>query len=327
MSTKQPDTKLLSIDILRGIAALAVCFFHLTGSTGLSKNTVALGKYGFLGVEVFFVISGFIIPYSMYKAKYQFSLFGRFLAKRLLRIHPPYLATLLMTILLIYLVRRPYMPSWPSMISHVFYLDQLFHYESISPVFWTLVIEIQFYIFIGLCFFIINNKSTALFVGFIQILLLIFYLNNWGNLFGWIGLFVLGMILFRFKYLQLPKFVFWTLIFQCALLIGYKIGIAESIAGILAVLYINYISIRSNDKAWVKPLLFLGTISYSLYLIHWELGRTVVAIVRHIPVLGGFELFRVLIGVLSSILLAFIGYRLIEKPAIQLSKTIPLKTK
>ncbi len=327
MKSKQIGVKLLSVDILRGIAALAVCFFHLTGSSGLSKNTANLGKYGFLGVEIFFVISGFIIPYSMYKAKYEIKAFGHFLGKRLLRIHPPYLATLFMTVLLIYLTRRSHLPPLPSIMSHTVYIDQLFHYEAISPIFWTLIIELQFYIFIGLFFFFINHKSIVVFISLIQILLIIFYFNSSNTLFGWIGFFILGIVLFRYKYIQLQALTFWLIVFQCALLIAYKVGIIESIAGVFAVLFINYIEIYNSNKSYNSLLLFFGTISYSIYLIHWEFGRTVVAITRHIPILGHYDSFRVLIGMLSSILFASLFYYLIEKPSITLSKIISLKTK
>src|SRR5260370_41397871 len=61
------------VDPLRGLAALAVAWFHFTNGSGFVKTEwlQASGEYGWLGVDVFFVISGFVIPHSMYCGGYQ----------------------------------------------------------------------------------------------------------------------------------------------------------------------------------------------------------------------------------------------------------------
>jgi peptidoglycan/LPS O-acetylase OafA/YrhL len=84
---KKPRVEI--VDPLRGLAALAVAWFHFTNGSGFVKTEWlrASGRYGWLGVEVFFVISGFVIPYSMYCGGYRpRQHFGRFLAKRIARL-------------------------------------------------------------------------------------------------------------------------------------------------------------------------------------------------------------------------------------------------
>src|SRR3954470_23823868 len=72
------------LDPLRGIAALAVTWFHFTNGrpgylpSGLLKSS---GSFGWLGVEVFFVISGFVIPYALWGAGYRIERLGRFMLK------------------------------------------------------------------------------------------------------------------------------------------------------------------------------------------------------------------------------------------------------
>src|SRR5947209_12608451 len=84
------------VGALRGFAALAVCWFHFTfGQTPGLKWT---GQYGWLGVHTFFVISGFIIPYSLYQYRYSIRDYLRFVGKRLARLHPPYLASIAVVI-------------------------------------------------------------------------------------------------------------------------------------------------------------------------------------------------------------------------------------
>jgi peptidoglycan/LPS O-acetylase OafA/YrhL len=98
------ETKRIEIvHYLRGAACLAVAWFHLT--SWWRDGVRASGSYGWLGVEVFFVISGFVIPYSIsvsYKP-YTANAFVNFMSRRVLRIEVPYLASIIMTIALGYL--------------------------------------------------------------------------------------------------------------------------------------------------------------------------------------------------------------------------------
>ena len=83
-------SRLEQIDGLRGIAAAMVTWFHMTNTYSEDSWVRASGTFGFLGVEIFFVISGFIIPWSMNRAGYTIRTgFGSFLTKRVLRIEPP----------------------------------------------------------------------------------------------------------------------------------------------------------------------------------------------------------------------------------------------
>jgi len=87
---QQSSSRLENIDVLRGIASLAVCWFHLTNSYAQGSVAQLSGQYGWLGVEVFFVLSGFIIPHAMYSSNYELrSGWKIYIAKRLLRLDPP----------------------------------------------------------------------------------------------------------------------------------------------------------------------------------------------------------------------------------------------
>ena len=93
-------SRLKVVDQLRGLAALSVAWFHLTNQyhdwAGQS------GSFGWLGVEVFFVISGFVIPLSLAGDWQQRGVraLPLFLARRIVRIEPPYLASVLIVVLL-----------------------------------------------------------------------------------------------------------------------------------------------------------------------------------------------------------------------------------
>src|SRR5262245_2564074 len=103
---READHRIGGPDVLRGPASLAVCWFHLTRFHynvpdrrvfHLLRQT---GDYGWLGVEVFFVISGFVIPYSLYRARYRVRDFFMYLARRIVRLDPPYLAAIALVLAL-----------------------------------------------------------------------------------------------------------------------------------------------------------------------------------------------------------------------------------
>ena len=120
--------------------------------------------------------------------------------------------------------------------------------------------------------------------------------------------------------------VFWAMSAITAL-VSFKIhGLPEALAACFAFLFILYVKLEYFQPSISKVLLWFGTISYSLYLVHWDLGRSAVAISRHIPVLGSLEVFRVAAGIVFSTVCAFLLYKLIEKPSIKLAGKIRYKS-
>ena len=80
------------LDFLRAIAALSVCLYHFSGAALPKVINVYMKptfSYGWLGVDIFFVISGFIIPYSLLGKNYSVREFGSYIARRIIRINPP----------------------------------------------------------------------------------------------------------------------------------------------------------------------------------------------------------------------------------------------
>ena len=95
--------RLQAVEYTRGVAAFMVMWFHFTYllPDGVLR---ASGLYGYLGVEAFFVISGFIIPYSMDLRHYRL---GRdswtFIGRRIIRLEPPYVMSVLLILCVPYL--------------------------------------------------------------------------------------------------------------------------------------------------------------------------------------------------------------------------------
>ena len=153
------------IDGLRFVAIAAVVLYHIGGQT-MSKTGVAWTmagwyhpllrflQHGSRGVQLFFVISGFILgrPFARHylQGEKRVALRGYYL-RRLTRLEPPYLLNLtLLTIAISLYMHTP----WPALLKHLvasaFYVHGLIYHQVswINGVTWSLEIEIQFYIFV-----------------------------------------------------------------------------------------------------------------------------------------------------------------------------------
>lgn len=285
-NTKQ----LLNISTLRGIAALSVCMFHTAGtgslhSAGLLDKFSFIFQYGYLGVQVFFVISGFIIPYSLYKSNYTVNTFPKFMLKRYVRIAPAAWVSILMMMLFYWLpvlffnkylrVSFPEMYSFKNIPTNLLFIAPFFHVPWILSVLWTLNIEFQYYLFIGILFPIIMGKKTSSYL-----LIVLFSMSGWvykiicnGNydegaasatlLFYHAPLFCMGIVTFLYKIKNITTTEYFICMF---LFLG--IGLAsmnyprEIIIGFLSALFIIYIQYHNSITS------FFGNTSYSLYLNH-----------------------------------------------------------
>jgi peptidoglycan/LPS O-acetylase OafA/YrhL len=315
--------RLTTVDALRGVASLSVCWYHLTNGNanflpdGLLKSS---GAYGWLGVEIFFVISGFIIPYSLYRSSYHVSAYGTFLLKRIIRLDPPYLVSIIIVIALRYVFAAlpglggtPFHFSLVQFILHIGYINVFFGHPWLNPVFWTLAIELQYYLLAGLLFFVIAHRSPlvrALAFLCLAGLALSVSANQFQFLFHWLFLFMLGMAAFQLRtgILKLRMFILWV----AALGIGawYVNGLVISATGVVTSLAIALFEIGVKE-----PLLFFGHVSYSLYLLHIPVGMRIANLSqRFVHTIPGKT--AVLAAALAtSIAAAWLLHRYVERPA------------
>jgi len=311
-----------SIDFLRGIASLMVCWYHFTNSdptflpSGILK---ASGAYGWLGVEVFFVISGFIIPYSLEVSGYNLSRYPTFLLKRITRLDPPYLVSVVLAIIIIsgsvFLGLRDHDDrlNWIGILLHLGYLNVIFNYPWLNAVYWTLAIEFQYYLMIGLLFPLLNSSRRVVRILCLAGLVALSFVIRPGSfIFHWITLFCLGISAFQFKRGKIGKLEFALLVIGFAVAGFFKIGFVQLLAGLIALCVI-----MADARIKHSVFNFLGTISYSLYLLHALTGAAAVAVGEKLGLgvsyAGKFGL--ILIAVAVSIVTAYLLYLFVERPA------------
>ena len=137
------------IDLLRFIAALAVVFFHYAfrgyAADGLSKMPypllAPLAKYGYLGVELFFMISGFVILMTAASGSLK-----RFVISRVVRLYPAFWACCTITFAMALWLGSPDGEvSWKQYLVNMTLLSEFVGVQDIDGVYWSLFVEIRFY--------------------------------------------------------------------------------------------------------------------------------------------------------------------------------------
>jgi len=341
------------IDGLRAIAVILVVFYHLK---------IPFFDGGFLGVDIFFVISGYLITKIIYHnyANNSFNFFD-FLNKRIKRLFPALLFVLLIVVSLGYLILSPfdYVKVAKSAISSFFfisnfyywsesnYFDQINEFKSLVHT-WSLGIEMSFYLIIPfIIFFFKKLNKKIIFLIIISFLILTtflcLYINSKGpvienNSLGGIFFgkyisdtlfylipfrlyeFFFGVILFylpKQNFNKLNKQIFFIigLVLILISLIIIKPNLELQIIYTIPCLIGSAIIIYFRDAEYLNIILknrisvFLGLISYSLYLIHWP----IITLYKYIKV-DKLILSEKLLILIVSIVLSFISLKIIEKP-------------
>lgn len=315
-----------SLDSLRAFAALSVCFYHFVCKTidFIPKNWVYdfffSGQYG---VHLFFVISGFVIPWSMYHNKYQLRNFFQFLLKRLARLEPPYLVSVVLAILVVF-ARAHFIGdgqthiaiSTPQILLHVGYLIPFFEetYSWLTPVYWTLAVEFQYYFLIALLFVPMMKYGMIMRIIIYVSFGAISYLFGEKFLPHWLPIFLIGIALFLYKTKSIEKIEFALVVVAMMILAWDKCPHASLFFILLPVPVVLFAS-----QLKVPVLHFLGKMSYSIYLIHAIIGIAVMNVLSH-HVNGTFQKIGLVVFVMViSIFSSYIFYRIVEKPSKTLS--------
>jgi peptidoglycan/LPS O-acetylase OafA/YrhL len=328
--------KLLSVEWLRGVAALGVCVMHIFCAFDFfSKDELIFQTYifpiaiaGRIGVAVFFVISGFIIPYSMYQNRYTFSNVGKFLLRRFARLEPPYLFSIVLalaTMAAVAWVRGlPFSVDWSGVALHLGYLNVFFQKPWLCGVYWSLAIEFQYYLLIACLYPLLTHPKPTyrllFFVGTLAAGLYIAQYTSFFFIFTHLPFFLMGIACFlqKVKLINTP-----TLFVKLALLAGVIFVYHHKANAVLSTLAAVLIYINL-DIRW-KPMYYLGKISYSLYLFHWIVGIELLRYLYQFYYPNPSETHKIIFCVFSTaacIAFADLTYRLVEAPSIRLSKRI-----
>ena len=318
----------MSLDSLRAVAALSVCLFHYTGGM-MPKLIVPAVKSvfssGYLGVDIFFVISGFIIPYSLVGKNHQITGIFTYLKKRILRINPPAYASIVLVLGQWFLIDKIIQHnnhytgnlSWGQLINNLLFTIPFTDYKWISGIFWTLAIEFQFYLFVGILFSLLFERSVAWFVGLYVLVVAVSFLPHTAavGFLHYSSLFALGGIalLWQQQRITLWAYIAGLLVFGGLTL--WQLELTAALVGIVTAAAINAIKVR------IPGLSFLGKISYSLYLVHGLIGTTAEFVLIKLlpPTTDGRKMILIGVCFVLATVGSYIFYRIIEQPFVRMA--------
>lgn len=300
MNSTQSFQRFTHIDFLRGLAALLVIYQHTSEiAVKLMSDIVSpeffiiqvFTKYvgiGEIGVVLFFMISGFVVPFSLTNQTSR--PVWTFAIHRFFRLYPAYWLSVILAILFVWWrfgegVREI---DWVIVLTNISMLQAYFGVDNILGSYWTLSLELFFYA-VCVALFIKGKLNSAKYIFLVFLILVIvreiarhvptnspftwsvfFYLRYMGFMFA--GLF------FRIYWVEdnqsMGKYAGLMFLFTFLLMTGK--GIMGIFHGDVAAWKspLNYLIALALflSSFWVKPNLnignFLGKISYSLYLFH-----------------------------------------------------------
>jgi peptidoglycan/LPS O-acetylase OafA/YrhL len=192
------------------------------------------------------------------------------------------------------------------------YLVGFFDNTWLNPVYWTLEIEFHYYIIIGLLLALWNLKQKWVTVSSILgLLLLTFWNQDVIPFFKYTDIFVLGILTAFYKKEQLKFIPYVVSIILLSYLIFYSHGLMISCLTALTTVLIAFCSRYGN----VNVLLFLGNISYSLYLLHVPIGGKIINLSKRLELSEIAKFGVVLVALGFSIFAAWLFYKYIENGA------------
>jgi peptidoglycan/LPS O-acetylase OafA/YrhL len=314
------------IHYLRGLASLAVAWFHLTR---WADGVWLSGTYGWLGVEVFFVISGFVIPYSISTTyqTYSASAFASFISRRLVRIEVPYIVSILVVVLLHHLsaVAPGFdgaAPNYTSaqIVSNIFYVATWTGQKWLQPIYWTLAYEFAFYLTIGLLFSVLFGKGRSL--AYLLTVGILVLAAIGGAISSIVLLFVMGSAVFRYVIGSEHYLIAMGTVIACVVAIGLAGNSLIAVAGLTTATSIGFGKGIHVNGSLGRVLTYLGTISYSLYLIHVPIGGRVVNLASRF--VHGQSEHLIVSGLALAIALAsaHMFYNYVERPTLRKARQL-----
>ncbi|AZT85279.1 acyltransferase [Marinobacter sp. NP-4(2019)] len=324
----ESSQRLAALDALRGIAALGVVLFHylpyydqLYGHTFTPPAILDFGRYG---VHLFFILSGFVILMTLERTRTP----GWFGLARAFRLMPALWAGVAITFLMVHaLGPEDRAVSFGSALLNVTLLHEYLEFPHVDGAYWSLVIEATFYCWIALLFYGLREW------GRIRAALWLWVAISYAGVIWWKAipdtldflikdllfvkyapLFVSGMLIYRWYQHGRPMAIDGLLLAVAIghALIAYKSPFNVFVLGCYGVFVLavaGYLNVLTN-----RAMLWLGSLSYALYLVHQNIGYGVITWTYEAGLPGWAG---VCLALLLALVIASAIHYSIEKPALR----------
>ncbi len=344
------------MDGLRLVAIAMVFLFHLNGfltvksklyyPTPPSGGLVEAALVGFRGVELFFVISGFILglPFAAHYLKDRPKVVPRkYYLRRLTRLEPPYFVAMIASFLLALWVRGESASALlPHLAASLSYVHNLIYAvpSTVMTVAWSLEVEIQFYVLVPLLtlLFTVRNKfvrrASMLALMVVTLVAQSLFLHDSPrasqSILGYLQFFVAGFLLadvFLMDWNEVPRRDFyWDLV----ALAGWPLLFLALRSSVLALWVFPWLAFalyvaafRGRAANWLfsnRWITAIGGMCYSIYLLHYSVisavGRLTRRISEGLPYWAHLSIQLVLVGA-AVLTVSSLYFVYLEKPCMR----------
>jgi len=320
---KKSGGRILELDAIRALSCLNLLLFHFTfvyqNKYGFSSDFNWTFPYGKYGVQLFFMLSGMVNTLTLLKKRKA----GDFIVARCIRILPSYWLVIALNVALFAtLPMYHHTVAVNETLANASTMPQLFGFENMEPVTWTLQIEMLFYAFLMLSLVLglldrpMRTMMTAIAVCLVSCLSFDWFrsaypTSDWNTNFKFVEdlffmrnlpLFAMGILLNELRCQRGKPWVL-ALGMLASAVVFHAIDLRDH-NPIATVLMFGMLVAAAYGKLpflRFKPLIFISFISYSLYLFHNNLGS---ALMKFIDSMGCPPLATILVATLFSIAIA-----------------------
>ncbi|WP_308170116.1 acyltransferase family protein [Acrocarpospora catenulata] len=341
--------RLIELDLLRFVAAFAVMAFHYMAAsksiwgdfpTEIFAEVNRVTTLGILGVELFFLISGFVILMSAWGRS-----IGQFAASRIARLYPAYWFTVIaLYVLYTYTDVQGFKfnLTFGDYLLNLTMFQEAFGVLHAGGVFWSLWVELKFYFLIAIVVLagITLRRAMAFMWAWLVLVVVAEYLEN--DLLTEIVMprqapyFVAGMafyLIYRFG----PSVTRWGFV-----LVGYAFSVYAALervqgrvdlvgikrfpappTGVVIAITVIFLLMAAVALGWLRwirwaPLTTVGALTYPLYLLHQNVSAVLIPGLRE--TFNPWLLTALTMG--ASILLAYLVFKLVDRPGQRLLRRI-----
>ncbi|SFC72950.1 Peptidoglycan/LPS O-acetylase OafA/YrhL, contains acyltransferase and SGNH-hydrolase domains [Polaromonas sp. OV174] len=290
------NTRVNEIDLLRFLAALAVVFFHYAfrgyAADAMSvmpyPSLASISKYGYLGVQLFFMISGFVILMTAANGSLR-----DFIISRLVRLYPAFWACCTITSLLIVAIGAPnFKVSLSQYLINMTMLSEYIGVPSIDGVYWSLFVEMKFYVLVCLILLVgrIHQVQGILILWLIASIITLpihSYRLTYYLIADYSAFFIAGATFFLIWSKGFSLARFWIIALSWGLAVyqsiadlpnfekNYHVTMNRSLViGVVTIFFVTMmcVSLRKTGAFGRSRWVIVGAITYPLYLLHQNIG-------------------------------------------------------
>lgn len=276
--------RLLELDALRGIAALMVVFYHYfyhyNAMYGHENIPVDWSYIGRLGVGLFFIVSGFVIFWTLNRTERPLD----FIVFRFARLYPAYWCALIISFVLVSYFGLPGREvSLNAAVLNTLMFHEYLKIPHVDGVYWTLTIELTFYFWMFVLYLIRKlDKIEWIFAPLILVSMahssgLVNIPDNLYNflILRYLPLFTAGISFYKIVHNDKSKIttsVLFLSLFSTIAIYSFNYFIVFSVFYL-----IFFLAVSGHMKFLaIRPFVFMGGISYSLYLLHQNIGYIII---------------------------------------------------